>query len=103
MSHLEDLATPRAISRQDGLQVWAGVGGHAAHGRHGLRREVKVKKSGPKGSESGKVRIATEGGTETEGNGFNIHAVHLLILSRTFNGKYCARFIESHSITYIHG
>ena len=39
VSHLEDLAAPRPVGRQDGLQVGAGVGGHAAHGRHGLRRE----------------------------------------------------------------
>ena len=40
-SNLEDLAAPRPVGRQDGLQVRAAVGGHAAQRHRGRRRLLK--------------------------------------------------------------
>ena len=37
--HLEDLSAARPVGREDGLQVGAGVGGHAAHRGQDLKGE----------------------------------------------------------------
>ena len=37
--HLEDLSAARPVGRQDGLQVGAGVGGHATHRGQHLKEE----------------------------------------------------------------